>query len=119
MKQKAKEEKKGESSISKRLGKRINKALGGIDGNCRLTEISDNILRECRPREMDLVCKLINGGIEELFDTVQGMSFDIGFVMGYATAQISDISDQRFKVAIGDMKKLITDREVLPKMMNP
>jgi hypothetical protein len=113
---KGQKEKKGELGISKGLGKRINKALGKVDGNCELTEISDKILTECRRREMDLVCKLINGGLEELFTTVQGMSFDIGFVMGYATAQMSDIPDRKFKATIEDVKKLIIDRGVLPEM---
>jgi len=114
-----KQKEKGRLGTSKRLAERIRSALNNLDSDCRFTQLNTEILEKQTPEKMALMYKLINGGLEQLFCTIQGGSFDIGFVMGYAAAQISDVPDRRFKAAIEEAKKLIMDREALPEMKNP
>ena len=110
-----KEKKKGKLRISKRLAERIQRIAGKFDSDCKFCELNTEILEKQMPDKIALVLELINGGLEDLFSAIQGNSFDVGFVMGYAVAQISDVPDRRFKATIEDVKKLIMDRGALSK----
>lgn len=115
---KKKEEEKEKLGISKRLAKRMMKVVSELDSDCEFASLNDDILEIRASKEIALMRRLINGELENLFCTVEGHSFDIGFMMGYATAQISDIPNRRFKATIEDVKKLIMDRGALPKTQN-
>jgi hypothetical protein len=116
MKKSVTEKEKRELGISKRLGGRMRDALNDVDGDCKLTQINEEILNKQMSREMISAIELIDGGLTELLDWIKGLCFDNGFAMGYAAAQIFDISDRRFKATIENIKKVIMDRGALPKI---
>ncbi len=114
-----KQKEKERLGTSKRLAERITSVMYNLDSDCRFAQLNTEILEKQTPKKMALMYELINGGLEQLFSTIQGGSFDIGFVIGYATGQISDVPDRRFKAAVEEAKKLIMDRGALPEIKNP
>jgi hypothetical protein len=101
--------------IPKGFGERIQKALGGFDSECGLVGLNTEILEKQVPKEIALERRLVNGGLEELFTSIENKSFDIGFMVGYTVAQMPEVSNEKFKPIVEDMKKLIISRQALPK----